>query len=601
MLFDAPLPRELIDKVEREQLRLAVEQHRRVVIPHFLGSLVVALLAWKTGVHLGFLACWLTVTGALQLTRYLFVSRLKPRLQVATEVDVAQALSYLAWWIRSLGFVNAIVIFLVFARPMTQEHLLLTMVLLGNATGTVSIVSGRTRLYVQWALVYGGALALVWALQGTWETLGVAALLCLLFTMLAMHVRDQGRMLVELVSLSDSLRIERDRVERASASKTRFFAAASHDLRQPLTALSYQAATIQALAQRDGDSLLKQIGDGVSRALSESQSLLDSLLEVSKLDAGAVAVHWESADVLALVTRVCEEAGPVAQARGLELTFQPVADSRNLTSRTDAALLRRILQNLISNAIKFTDQGRVVVSISTRDSGGVEKLFISVRDTGVGIPSSDKERIFEEFFQLGNSERDRTRGLGLGLSIVKRMVRLIDGRIFVESTLGSGSVFTVELPLALQPVASAPSGSPLELPLLSKRHEGRYRALCLDDEPEVRSSLQLLLTTVDWDVRVARDLSEARESLKEGFQPDVLLVDFRLRMGESGLDAIDALRSDQCTAPALLITGDTEPDRILQAQAADIGVLYKPVDGQQLIAKITALVAQAQATVPLRR
>lgn len=603
MRSDAAPPATLAVKIEREQLRLAVEQHRRVALPHFIGSAAVAVLAWKVGVDLAFLACWLVLTGALQVTRYRYVAKLVPHLAGLSEQATTRGLTYLAWWIRCLGTINAIMVLSVFMRPQSQEHFLVTMVLVGNATGTVSVVSGRTRLYVQWAAIYGGALALAWALQGTWEAFGVAALIVLLFAMLAMHVRDQGRTLVELVSLSDSLRVERDRVESASASKTRFFAAASHDLRQPLTALSYHAATIQALAQRDDDPLLKQVGDGVSRALSESQSLLDSLLEVSRLDAGAVTVHWEDADIGELTSRVCQEAEPVARSRGLVLTcvIHPAADG--LAIRTDVALLRRILQNLVSNAIKFTEQGRVDVSVCIGAEGAADALLIGVSDTGRGIPDDDQEKIFEEFFQLGNAERDRTRGLGLGLAIVRRMSQLIGACVAVDSEPGRGSTFKVSIPLVATeaPGASAaPVGSMQDAVLVNGG--GRYRALCLDDEPEVRASLALLLATLDWEVRAAGDTGEALRALNEGFEPDVLLVDFRLRDGASGLDAIEALRAAHCGAPALLITGDTEPGRISQAQSAGIEVLYKPLDGQRLLARMHQLLdGTAARSSPTRR
>lgn len=600
MRSDASATVSLAAKVEREQLRLAVEQHRRVALPHFLGSLAVAVLAWKVGVNVVFLLSWLALTGALQVTRYLYVGKLAPHLPELSVQVVSRGLDHLAWWIRCLGVINAAMILSVFLRPTSQEHFLVTMVLLGNATGTVSVVSGRARLYVQWSLIYGGALVLAWLQQGTWESFGVAFLIVLLFAMLAMHVQDQGRTLVELVSLSDSLRVERDRVESASASKTRFFAAASHDLRQPLTALSYHAATIQALAQRDDDPLLKQVGDGVSRALSESQSLLDSLLEVSKLDAGAVPVHREEADIGALACRVCEEAEPSACSRGLILTCVVHPAARGRAVYTDMALLRRILQNLVSNAVKFTEQGRVDVSVNIANHGTVDALAISVSDTGRGIPRDDHEKIFEEFFQLENAERDRTRGLGLGLAIVRRMLQLIGASIAVESEPGKGSTFTVSIPMASSAAPRVAASSTAASPNARLASSvGRYRALCLDDEPEVRTSLGLLLETLNWEVRAVGDTGEALRALAGGFKPDVLLVDFRLREGASGLDAIEALRAAHCAAPALLITGDTEPGRIALAQAAGIDILHKPVDGQRLLTCVHALVALGQpARIP---
>jgi signal transduction histidine kinase/CheY-like chemotaxis protein len=578
----------LAQKVEREQLRLGIEQHRRVAVPHFAASLVVAALAWKIGVAPIALVLWLLLTGALQLTRYVYVDRLQKRFPSLRAGEVSTAQNRLACWIRILGAVNAFMVVAMFSKPVSQEHFLATMVWLGNAAGTVSVVSGRTLLYVQWAVMYGGTLAVVWLLQGTWETASMAALAVLLFVMLSLHVRDQGRMLLELVSLTDSLQRERDRVESVSASKTRFFAAASHDLRQPLTALAYHAATIQAVAQRDDDPLLRQVGDGISRALNESTGLLDSLLEISRLDAGAVPVHLEVTEVSVLLSRVCEEFAPLARSRGLSLTatMPPALATRPV--RTDVALLRRILQNLVGNAIKFTESGRIELALGERRQGESHALSIAVSDTGRGIPGDAQEKIFEEFFQLGNAERDRTRGLGLGLAIVNRMVQLIHAKIEVQSEPGRGSTFTVLLPVADETDASPHDGVVMQAAIAAEA-SGSCRVLCLDDEQEVRSSLTTLLTTLGFEVRTASDAGEAVSALADGFMPDVLLVDFRLRNGLSGLEAVETLRAAQCKAPVLLITGDTAPARIAEAQAVGVDVLYKPVDGRRLIERIREL------------
>lgn len=579
---------ELAEKVEREQLRLGVQQHRRIAVPHFAASLVVVALAWKVGVPSIALGLWLLLTGALQLIRYVYVARLQERFPSLRAGEVTTAQNRLAWWIRFLGAVNALMVIAMFSKPVSQEHFLATMVWLGNAAGTVSVVSGRTLLYVQWAATYGGTLALVWLLQGTWETASMAALAVLLFVMLSLHVRDQGRMLIELVSLSDSLQRERDRVESISASKTRFFAAASHDLRQPLTALAYHAATIEAVAQREDDPLLKQVGDGISRALNESTGLLDSLLEISRLDAGAVPVHWEAFEVSVLLARVCEELAPLARSRGLSLTTTIPPELARRTTRTDVALLRRVLQNLVGNAIKFTENGRIDVALAERRQDEFHALSVAVSDTGCGIALEDQKRIFEEFFQLGNAERDRTRGLGLGLAIVNRIVQLLQAKIEVQSEPGRGSTFTVLLPVANENGAPWHGGAVTHAVAVTAA-SGCCRVLCLDDEQEVRSSLTILLTTLGFEVRTASDASEAASALADGFKPDVLLVDFRLRNGVSGLEAVDSLRATQCDAPVLLITGDTAPARIAEAQAAGVDVLYKPVDGRQLVERIRGL------------
>jgi CheY-like chemotaxis protein len=388
--------------------------------------------------------------------------------------------------------------------------------------------------------------------------------------------------------LTDSLRRERDRAERASQAKTRFFSAASHDLRQPLTALSYNAATVRALAEVSGDETLAKVGQGISRALDESRALLDSLLEVSELDAGAVRVNWEAVDIGSLLREVVDTCASVARERGLDLRLQ-CDEAESLAAWADVALLRRVVHNLVGNALKFTQSGHVLLHFRGHWEGAEQSIEICVTDTGPGIPHSAQEHVFEEFFQVGNAERDRSRGLGLGLAIVRRLVALQQGSITLHSVPGEGATFRVLLRRSTPVSASLVVNSAGEGAAHALFAGGRY-VMVVDDEREIRDSVTTLLTTFGWVVCAASDLASAVAAWKGGFVPDALVVDFRLREGGSGLDVLRELRECGCAAPALMITGDTEPGRIAAARAAGIPVMYKPVDGFMLAKSLAKLV-----------
>lgn len=558
--------------IQASQVRLGIEQVRRIPPAHFLVDLCVAWTASKAGVG-GAAWIWFAVMTIAQTGRTLHLVRLDRTGKLST----SSMLRALTVWLTALGAMHAVLMAMVFSQPLSNIHYVLTMILVGNAAGAVSPAAGHLASYVWWEFVYGGTLVACWLLQGTLEGVAIAVLLVALFVILTFYVRDQGRSQAELVGLTDSLRRERDRAERASQAKTRFFSAASHDLRQPLTALSYNAATVCALAEVAQDETLAKVGQGITRALEESRSLLDSLLEVSELDAGAVRVGWQTVEVTALLREVVEQCASVARERGLELRLEHDQPSPCL-AWADVVLLRRIVQNLVGNALKFTAAGTVVLSTRYLEDadGGVE---IAVEDTGRGIPSEAQEHVFEEFFQVGNAERDRSRGLGLGLAIVSRLVRLLEGAISLSSVPGEGSTFRVTLKgAAYMPERAGPACAPQPVPMNLFRAKGQ-RILVVDDEREIRESLSTFMGTLGWNVLAVSGSEAAVQALDGGFRPEVLVVDFRLRDGRSGLELLALLRERGCIAPCVMITGDTEPDRITAARAIGIPVMYKPVDG----------------------
>ena len=334
----------------------------------------------------------------------------------------------------------------------------------------------------------------------------------------------------------------------------------------------------------------RQIANHMNTALQALSAQIDALLDVSKLDAGVVPVNKTTFPLAEFLARLQDEYLPLAGAKGLALTTQCPRDAM---CETDEVLLARILGNLLENAIKYTPTGRIAVrahpvEVAAADADA-DHWAISVEDTGIGIPEAEHQRVFEEFYQLHNPERDRTRGLGLGLSIVRRLAQLLEITIDMSSTTGRGTRFSVMVPRGASDVSS---GNRAAGDLDSADSLAGTRVLVLDDEEAVRKGMEALLQAFGCEVRSAGCIAEA-VTQSRSMSPDILLVDLRLRGDENGITAIQQLRSAQPALPAILVSGDTAPNRIKDAHDAGIPMLHKPVSAQTLHQAITREVRSA--------
>lgn len=384
--------------------------------------------------------------------------------------------------------------------------------------------------------------------------------------------------ITELKVHERKLRRALDEAEQANRAKTRFLAAASHDMRQPIHALGLY---FESLSQRAEAATLQPLILRIDDAIDAINSMLDALLDISKLDAGVIETNIVQIDLACLLERLASELQPLARAKGNQLRIRP----RKLYVRSDEVMLERVLRNLIANALRYTDDGRVLVG--TRCRG--DWVSIEVHDTGVGIPEAQQDEIFLEFRQLDNPSRDRGHGLGLGLAIVKRIVNLLDHRIELRSIAGRGSSFILRVPRGTEPVVTSHENSRAEA--LRHRLDSGFKGRCvllLDDDAAIVEAMCQLLD--DWGLRViaAQSIEQARaalaKALSSGTPPEALLVDYRLRNKENGLQAIELLRADikrsgfeQWQSPAALVTGDTGPERLRQAQDSGHSLLHKPV------------------------
>ena len=370
------------------------------------------------------------------------------------------------------------------------------------------------------------------------------------------------------------VRQARDAAERANAAKTRFFAAASHDMRQPL-----QAARmfVDLLRTKTADSELAGLVERVERSLESSTQMLDTLLDIWQLDARNVPVETTEFVVAPLLSRLAEEFAPAAASKGVVL--RQVACGA--TVRTDPALLERLLRNLVANAVRYTETGRIVLGCRRTASD----VRIEIWDTGVGMSEPDFDRVFEEDYQVGNPARDRRLGLGLGLAIVRRLADLLELVLAVRSEPGRGTVFTVTVPRST--TLERPTVAASRPRSATTSHAGTV--IVIDDEPDVLDALRMTLQAFGYQVIAAESTATAQIALRRGAPPDapVILADYRLQGGETGRDTIACLRAELgVDVPGVLLTGDASPERRAEAHANGLRLLAKPVDPRTLNATL---------------
>jgi signal transduction histidine kinase/ActR/RegA family two-component response regulator len=372
-------------------------------------------------------------------------------------------------------------------------------------------------------------------------------------------------------------------LESANQAKSRFLAAASHDLRQPMHALGLFIAQLRARIHEP--ETLALVGK-VESAVTALQELLDALLDISRLDAGVVSPTPVDFRLQPLLTRLDVAFAPQAERKGVRLRAAPT----RLAVQSDPVLLERILLNLLANAVRYTGQGAILLGCRRRG----DHARIEVWDTGVGIAPEHRDAIFQEFYQVSNPERDRAKGLGLGLAIAARLARLLGSRIDVRSYPGKGSVFAIELPVGVAR-AEVEAASTFALTEVLPG----ARVLVVDDDALVRDAMASVLAQWGCRVAMAANGDEAVALLGgEGGTPDAVLCDYRLPNGETGVDVIARLRAAASREiPAALITGDTAPERLREARQAGHALLHKPVHPAKLRALLEQLLSVSRASV----
>jgi two-component system CheB/CheR fusion protein len=387
---------------------------------------------------------------------------------------------------------------------------------------------------------------------------------------LAAEAPSKGRVLLTINDITErevaaaAIDAAREVAERASAAKSRFLAAASHDLRQPLQTLSIvQALLAQSVGEHDTARLLVRL----EQTIEAMKRMLDTLLDINQLDAGIVAPEIVSFSLASVFDQLHAEYSMHAAANGLEFRVIP----SRLRVRSDPRLLEHILRNLLSNAVKYTRNGRLL--LGCRRIG--DHVRIEVWDTGIGLSTEEISIIFEEFQQLDNPARDRTKGLGLGLSIVRRVAELLGHPIAVKSTPGMGSVFSVEVPVALERSSE---------PEMLHDGPGQAAVLIVEDDSELREMLGLLLASNGYHVTLAADGSESVSLVRCGaVRPDIIVADYNLPNGPSGLEAVKMLHAElDSDTPAIILSGDIATETLRVIAESGHAHLAKPVKPTEL-------------------
>ncbi|MEE2859950.1 MAG: hybrid sensor histidine kinase/response regulator [Pseudomonadota bacterium] len=379
------------------------------------------------------------------------------------------------------------------------------------------------------------------------------------------RTRDLERAMADLSQRNRELAVARAAAEEANRSKTRFLRAASHDLLQPLSAARL---FLSALADTQMDEHQAELTDRLGSAFESVEQLMHAVLDISRLDSQRIEFNRQPVALDDLFRRLAAEFAPLAEAKGLRLTFMPTGN----VVESDPIFLRRIAQNLVSNAIKYTQRGGVAVGARRR--GGM--CWLCVYDTGVGIPAVDRNRIFDEFQRLSSDAA--TPGMGLGLSIVRRACAKLGHPLSLNSEAMRGTAFRVGLPLL--DGGPDPALRPVDTAMLALR--GRV-ALVVENDPDMRRGYEVILRDrLGMVPRIAGDTAEALATMGEE-PPDVILADYHLENGETGFAAVEALRaaSDR-PVPAVMVTAHRDPAIARVCAAMDVHLLEKPVRPTEL-------------------
>ena len=571
--FKSPNTQSKDDPYEIQVTAQAVDfiYHTILRVPHLLNLMPIALLLvmWGKTNH-ALLIAWcsvvIIVNEAFTLQAKVYTRR-NPAQKDARRWGRYYTLYGLA---NSLLWGAASILF--FLPDSIFHQVFIYALIIGITAGSISLSAYWIESYYALIFPMVSMVILRLLMEGGVENLVLAAqfmMMMVVFITVAQSTRKSVlaaiRLRFENLDLVERLREEKERAEMASRDKTRFLASASHDLRQPVHALILFS---DALAGEVHSSKGKELLSNVDRSVDALNQLLSSLLDISKLDANIVKPNLEHFTLKTMCDSLHKEYALQIQEKGLALHVRIEDD---LIAHSDPILFGTMLRNLISNAIRYTDTGSIVINCVRLGS----EVRIDVYDSGIGIPPEQHREIFREFYQLTNPERDRSKGLGLGLAIIDRLATLLHHRIELQSEVGKGSRFSIILP----------AGDPVAVVSLQTQHmrTGYFdtfgmRIVVIDGEQAVRDGMQAVLKNWGCVTILAGSEEEALEKLKDGAPPHIIIADYRLRDGKTGAQAIARLRSEfGKEIPALIITGDTDPNRLRDAEASGHTLMHKPV------------------------
>jgi two-component system, sensor histidine kinase len=574
--------------VAAELVRVQYRNIPTAVIVNAVISALLCLALWDT-VAPERLIGWLAAIYVVAVVRYLFWRRFTSTAVTPASTPFWQRVAFLGCGVNGFLWGTGGIALYAAHSPVSQFLLLITQ--FGMGAGAAYASAPSFAAVMAYILPSVALTSVPFFLEGDSVHVTLGSML-FVFVAAATHFtygisRTIARAIAlrfENIDLIEELRNQtlaadqaRQAAEDASIAKSRFLAAAGHDLRQPLHALGF---FVDALQEHSLPTDSRPVVANIRRSVDAMEDLFNSLLDVSRLDAGIVRPRIATIPLAPLMERVRAEYESPALQKGLALSIVPCS----LFVRSDPVLLERIMRNLLANAVRYTDRGRVILG-ARRTAHAVR---IEVWDSGRGIPQDEYREIFQEFRQLDNPERDRRKGLGLGLAIVERLVKLLDHTLELRSQLGKGSVFAVTIARGCREefVPGEADGQ-----IVVDRDVANSLILVVDDEEEVRDSMVALLGKWRCEVIVADSCTEMLEKLVSVQRmPDLIVSDYRLRGEENGIDVVARLREEfNSQVPALLITGDTGIEQLREAEESGLHVLHKPLNPSRLRALIATL------------
>lgn len=578
--------RSLEDIAVLESMRMRVEQTTLTTLLVLISTLIVYFVLRGRVNPVGF-----NIWAVLMLSGTAFRAVLCQVLRRRIDKAAGSSLKRYEYYLFASAVFNAIAIgcsyWLVARTGDLSVQMVITLISCFYGIGTLVNASSHFPSFVVVSMINLGQGVLFWLGVGTGGTprfevaipfLGLSLLIIAFGYKNGAQFRESLRMRTENLELlqrlaSDKLIVEQalDEARKASESKSRFLAAASHDLRQPLHALTMFLSTLSFhVSTDDAKRLLRRIKE--TAVVLEEQ--FNSLLDLSKFDVGAVQAEIAPFRLDRLIDRIVDEWEPEARTKQLRLT----ASTKEVLANSDAILIARVIRNLVSNAVKYTALGSIVVSAEVMDTD----VVIDVIDTGPGIPEDQQTRIFEEYVQLANPARQRRHGVGLGLAIVKRIDNLLNLKLTLTSEMGTGSRFRFYLPVAAGQQASLPAIAELPDPM-----EARISAnvWILDDDPDVIEAFQEQLASWGATVQAFLQPTELLQALRSGaILPHWILTDDMLGSALSGLETAEIISREFGFCKVCLITGNTEPRRLAELRASGFPVIVKPAQPESLIA-----------------
>lgn len=552
------------NSVRNEQIDYVFQQLKITGWPHAFAVTLAAVAIWNYSAGVG-IVLWFIAMQASHVLRVVWLDRMWQDYKekngdyriVATLVSMGMFATGCLWSVIPAFYLN---------DPQSETFIFVSIALAGLVCATLPALAAFLPAYLSFVTPILATLTVRYYQMG----LEASALLTVAFFAAVVGI---SYIINEIITRSITIDFKnrtllaevleaKVEAEDANKAKSRFLAAASHDLRQPLQALGL---ILESIRVRTGENQeLEKLVDRGIESHDTLRSLFNALLELSRLESHKLDVQTIHLQLQSLVSCIVEEFKPSAQAKGLSLEVAGV----DQVIVTDPVLFGRVLRNLLSNAIKFTEFGKIVVTFIKRD----QEVVLSVIDTGVGIPPTEQERVFDEYHQVSNQARNSSEGIGLGLSVVKKMCQLLGHPIQLYSDPGKGTTFSISLPLG------DPQKVPIKVEVSDLPLAGRS-VMIIDDDPAVLSAVSTLMADWQCESLAAETLENALQQLNEKqFQPDIVLSDYRLGGGLNGIDAISAIREQlRREVPALLISGDTDPEMVKRIRQQKYFLIQKPV------------------------